>query len=296
MFKRKKGKDDASILFKRNTGEKILFLIAGIILGVWCLSLLFPYVWLIINSLESMVRFNDNIGKVLTFPTVPIFKNYIDAFTLLNDGDTSFLGMFWNSIWLSFSISAVSVFIPACTGYVFAKYNFRGKKVMYFLAILSMTLPIVGNTAANMRLKLALGLYDNPIARIVAGCGGFGSQFLIMLSIFEAVSWTYAEAVFIDGGNDFTVFFKIMLPQAIPAMITLLVTNVIANWKQYENILMYYPSYPTLITGLYNIQNNTRNKPVYFAGLVISSIPIVLLYALSSSAMMKNLSVGGIKG
>ncbi len=297
---KKKQEDVSAVLFQRNAGEKLLYFIAGLILTIWCISLLYPYTWLLINSLEDAVKYAINMSqdKIFTFPETLKFENYINAFRLISWNNTGFIGMFWNSVWLSFTISIVGVFFPACTGYVFAKYNFKGKRIIYFLAIMSMTLPVVGNSAANMKLKLFLGLYDTPIARIIAGTAGFGSDFLIMLSIFEGISWTYAEAVFIDGGNDFTVFFRIMLPQAVPAMLTLLVTAVIANWKQYENILMYYPSYPTLMTGLYLIKNETYKwgEPVYYAGLVISTIPIVLLYAFSSSAMMKNLSVGGIKG
>ncbi len=301
MFGKKiKTAEDPAILYQRNAGEKIVFGIVFGLLGLYCLSLLLAFAWLILFSLEDSVTYAYNALNrvVFAFPKTLKFGNYVEAFEKFDVYGTNFYGMFWNSLWLTLSISVLTVFMHSVTGYVFSKYKFKLKPLIYFLAIFSMTVPIVGNTAASMKLNIALGLYDNPIGRIVGGLGGFGANFLIMLAIFDSVPWSYAEAVFIDGGNDFTVFFKIMLPQVVPAMTTLFVSAIISHWKEYESMLLYFPSYPTLNTGLYIIKSDVARygAPVYYAGLVVSTIPVVLLYAFSSEAMMKNLSVGGLKG
>ncbi len=300
MKKKYKETDSAPILYQRNAGEKVIFAIVFVLLLTYCLSLLAAFAWLIISSLEDPIVYAENLldGIVFAFPKTLMFENYAAAFEKFNVYGTDFYGMFFNSIWLTFSISILTVFMHTVTGYVFSKYNFKCKALIYFLAIFSMTVPIVGNTAASMKLNIVLGLYDNPLGRIIGGLGGFGANFLIMLAIFDSVPWSYAEAVFIDGGNDFTVFFKIMLPQVVPAMMTLFVSAIISHWKEYESMLMYFPSYPTLNTGLYIIKSDVARygTPVYYAGLVVSTIPVVLLYIFCSDAMMKNLSVGGLKG
>ncbi len=300
VFKKKKDADTPSILFQRNTSERIAFGVVFVLLAIYCLSLLAAFAWLTISSLEDSKVYAENVykGVIFAFPKELKFINYAEAFKKFDVYGTNFYGMFGNSIWLTFTISILTVFMHSVTGYVFSKYNFKVKPLIYFLAIFSMTVPIVGNTAASMKLNIALGLYDNPLGRIIGGLGGFGANFLIMLAIFDSVPWSYAEAVFIDGGNDFTVFFKIMLPQVIPAMMTLFVSAIISHWKEYESMLMYFPSYPTLNTGLYIIKSDVARygTPVYYAGLVVSTIPVVLLYIFSSDAMMKNLSVGGLKG
>ncbi len=300
MAKVKKPEDN-SILTQRTLTEKIIFGIVFTILAIYCLSLLLPFVWLIVNSLQDSIVYamNSLDGKPFALPKKWLFKNYIDALMSLKYKNTNLFGMFFNSIWMTLGVSVTSVFCHSVTGYCFAKYDFKAKPVMYFMAIFSLTVPIVGTTAASYRINLALGLYNNPLGIFVGGLGGFGSNFLIMLAIFKSIPWSYAESVFIDGGNDFTVFFKIMLPQAIPAMLTLLVTAIIMHWKEYENILMYYPDYPTLSTGLYMISTmlvRTGGHTKYFAGLIVSTIPILVLYILASDSMMKNLSVGGLKG
>ncbi len=301
MFKKvRKASDDSAILYQRNAGERVAFGVIFVIMALYCLSLLTAFAWLIIVSLQDPVvhAYNSLNRVVFSFPEKLKFENYAEAFKKFDVYGTNFYGMFWNSIWLTFSASILTVFMHTVTGYVFSKYHFKAKAFIYFLAIFSMTVPIVGNTAASMKLNIALGLYDNPFGRIIGSLGGFGANFLIMLAIFDSVPWSYAEAVFIDGGNDFTVFFKIMLPQVIPAMMTLLITAIITHWKEYESMLMYFPSYPTLNTGLYIIKSDIARygAPVYYAGLVVSTIPVVALYIGSSDAMMKNLSVGGLKG
>ena len=301
LKKMKKLTEDRSILNKRKGAEKIVFGIVCVLFAVYAISLIYPLLWLVVNSFKSSKDYGLDFDPFALPKYGWQFTNYIQAFVeLRHDGTgTTFVGMFINSIWTGVGAALISAFFHACTGYVFAKYNFKMKAIMYFLVIFSLTVPIVGAMAATYKLKIALGLYDNPLAIAITNASGFGGNFLVMYALFKGISWTYAEAVYIDGGNDFVVFFKIMLPQALPAIVTLFIQSVITHWKEYTNILMYLPSYPTLATGLYLVQNLAGMQviyPVYYAGLVLSVIPIVALYAFSASAMMKNLSVGGIKG
>ncbi len=293
-------KSEDGVLTQKTTTEKIVF---GIVLGlliIYCLTLLLPFLWVIVNSFQEGTQFVANrfAGKPFRLPEKWLLSNYRDAFVKLEYNGTNLFGMFFNSVWMTLGVSITSVFTHAVTGYCFAKYDFKAKPVMYFLAVLSLTVPIVGTTAASYKINLFLGLYNNPLGIFVGGLGGFGGNFLIMLAIFKGIPWSYAESVFIDGGNDYTVFFKIMLPQALPAMTTLLVTAIILHWKEYENILMYYPDYLTLSTGLYLVEKALARdgQPTYYAGLILSTVPILVLYVCSCDSMMKNLSVGGLKG
>ena len=119
-----------------------------------------------------------------------------------------------------------------------------------------------------------------------------------MYGIFKNISWSYAEAVFIDGGGHFTVFFKIMLPQALPAITVLLIDNAIDLWNESHTFIMYLPSTPTLATGMYYAKGEiTRfGYPLYYAGLVMTIIPPVLVFIRFSDFMMRSLSIGGLKG
>ena len=96
-----------------------------------------------------------------------------------------------------------------------------------------MILPIVGSDGAALRFYGATGLFDTPWYLILGGLGGLGGmQFLIMYGFFKNVHWAYAEAVFIDGGNDFTAFFKVMLPQAFSMMFLFFIMNFMLRQRQ----------------------------------------------------------------
>jgi raffinose/stachyose/melibiose transport system permease protein len=119
----------------------------------------------------------------------------------------------------------------------------------------------------------------------------------MLYSFFKSVSWEYAEAVFLDGGNDFTVFFKIMIPIAFPMVMTLFITGFIAQWNSYEAVLLYMPSFPTLAVGIYKVSGYFDNdRPLHYASMIISMIPVTIIFIAFSDVIMKNLSIGGLKG
>ncbi|MCL2751265.1 MAG: ABC transporter permease subunit, partial [Firmicutes bacterium] len=110
---------------------------------------------------------------------------------------------------------------------------------------------------------------------------------------------SYAEAVYVDGGGEYTVLFRIMLPVALPPMSALFIMACIGAWNDYMTVILYLPSYPTIASGLYEIQylfERDARLPLYFAALIISIIPVLTLFALFSGKIMKNMTVGGLKG
>ena len=80
---------------------------------------------------------------------------------------------------------------------------------------------------------------------------------------------------------------------------TYAITGAITNWNEYNTMILYLPSYPTLASGLFEYQSNAirmANYPVYFAGLIISMIPTLILFGIFSDKVMTSLSFGGLKG
>ena len=161
-----------------------------------------------------------------------------------------------------------------------------------------MTIPVVGNTGAMFKLVSDLNIYNTPFFLITA-LSGWGFNFMVMYGFFQSVSWSYAEAVFLDGGGHFSAFFKVMLPQAKMSVVTLLIVSLIQTWNNYLTPLLYLPDFPTIASGLYQLKLTAvraSNMPYYYAGLMLSALPIVILYACFSDVIMKNFSVGGLKG
>lgn len=292
---------ETSILTQRSKPEKIVFGIIFTFFAIYAFSLIFPFVWMAVLSLEEAKSLNTamKLNGAFYIPEVLYFSNYIDAFTTMEDNGVNFIGMLMNSAWFVGIGLLFTMFWHSITAYVFAKYKFKGRNFIYTCAIFSMIVPIVGSSGAMYRLMAELNLYDSgPLYLMVTSCGGFGGTFLMMYGIFANISWSYAEAVFIDGGSDNTVFFRIMFPQALPAIAAMAVNTGIGLWNNYGTALMYMPSTPTVASGLYKISLyiSDHGRPIYYAGLIISIIPVLIIYGFMSGSMMKNLSIGGLKG
>ena len=299
----KKAKSEGSILTKRSQSEKIVFGVVFAIFLVHCLTLIFPVLWMIASSLKTKNEYL--LENPFNMPAAPQFKNYIKAFSMLKTVTSSgievtFWGMLLNSLWYVGLTTFLYVLVPAMTGYVMSKYRFKGRELLYTAVITSMMIPIVGATAANLKFMSQLRIYDTPLLVVYNGLGaGFGASFLVYYGFFKSVSWSYAEAVQIDGGGPYVIFFKIMLPQAMPIMLTYAITYGISSWNEYESVLLYLPSYPTLAAGLIgykSILDRTGEFPIYYAGLIISMIPTLILFATFSNRIMGSISIGGLKG
>ena len=291
-IKRKENK----FLNRRTVPERIAFEIIFIIFAIHSLTLLVPTVWMFMSSFKGRLEY---FGEPFALPKVWEFNNYVQAFTMLNVGQTTFVGMIFNSLWYTVLATGVSLIMPSITGYVLSKYNFKCRTLIFSVAVACMVIPIVGATASHMKTIAFFGLYNSPFYVVVTNLGGFGGTFLVYYGFFKSVSWAYAEAAEIDGAGPFMIFFRIMIPQAVPILLTYAITGAIANWNEYNTMILYLPSYPTLASGLFEYQANmvrAADYPVYYAGLIISMIPTIILFSAFSGKIMTSLSIGGLKG
>lgn len=305
MLHRKKVQDVNFIFQKKTKGEQALHIVMIVILSAWCLTFLFPLLWLLIQSLFDRNSYAIDLilyGK-FSLPKVWHFENYLDAFSVLEvetgGTKTNFFGMLFNSLWFIAIGETWCLLWPVMVGYIFSKYRFPGRSSLYAVVIFAITVPVIGASGAYYKLIDFFNLYDTgPLFVIITGLGGFESSMLIYYGIFKGISWSYAESVFIDGGGHTRAFFSVMLPQAMPAISAMMVTSLISLWNQYEQFIMYLPSFPTVATGLYYVSLSTNDTPqvLYYSGLIISIVPVLIIYALMAEKMMKNLSIGGLKG
>ncbi len=304
---KRKASDEASVLTQRTKGEKILFGIVGAIFFLYSLTLLYPLFYLVVNSFQDGMTYILN--KILpdynpfALPDTWEFSNYLEAFQMSVPGLMGGDIYLWEMVGWSLYYSVTQVIIPVmsctCVGYVLSKYEFKGKELIYTIIIFTMTIPTVGTQGSSLKLAYALGTFNNPLLDLITHFTGTGLNFMVMYAFFKNISWSYAEAVFIDGGGEFTAFFKVMLPQAKNAIVTLCIITFITVWNNYERPMLYFPDYLPLAAGLYHLKqvaNDNANRPLYFAGLVISTIPLVVVYGVFSDMIFKNFSVGGLKG
>ena len=295
-------KHKKSILFRRSHGEKVVFTLMFAFFFLYAASLLFPFIWLVMSSLKTGIEFADDIamgGNAFSLPDVPQFRNYIVAFSKFNYLGVGFFGLMMNSVIYIAAVTVGSIFFPSVLGYCLSKYTFKLRGVIYGIGIFTMTIPIVGSMGAAYRLINLLGLYDTRLYLLTSLVANFGFNFLIMYGFFQNISWSYAEAVFVDGGGHFTVFFRIMLPQARPVFVVLAIMSSVGAWNEYMTMILYMPSYPTIASALYYVADTLQKEnsmPIYYALIVWSILPVLVVYAIFADKMMQNMSIGGLKG
>lgn len=303
----KKTLKNTSALSRRTMSEVIVFRIALAGFIIWGVLLAYPIIWVLLNSIKSAEQYYDNIfyAKPFEFPSEFYFQNYIDAFSKvkLKKGliESNFWIMLFNTLWYCTLKVGLGLVIPMAAAYALAKCQFPGRMLIYNTMILSSMIPIFGTQGAAYTFYYNLGLVNNPLFVIYTSFGVLGVGLMVSYGYFKTMDKGYAEAVYIDGGNDFVVFFKVMLPMALPLNITFAVLGFIAAWNDSGTFLIYLSEYPTLASGVFELSNGNdtlrfTNPPQYFALLIIMAAPVMIAFSLAADTIMENFSMGGIKG
>lgn len=266
------------------------------VFAFYAISLVYPLVWAFLSSLKESTEYMTH--NKMDLPEKWLFSNYLRAFEGLNIEGKNMFDMFFNSIWFTVGGTLAGVGVSCMTAYAVAKYRFPGSKLIYWTAIISMMIPVVGALPSQFKVYTALGIIETPWL-LLAFLNGFGFNFLVLHSYFESLPRSYMEAAFIDGAGHFTCFWKVMLPQAKSPIMALSIVSAIGFWNDYNTPLLFLKEYPTLSSGIYMYQViNTRilDMPVLFAGILLTAIPVLILYAFFSNKIMNISLEGGIKG
>lgn len=276
---------------------RIIKWIVFVIFVVYAVSLLFPFFWMLFNSVKPNGEFLS--GNVFGLPSTLTFANYsyILSYTI---GGESILKMFFTSVVLTVSGTFVNVFFSTIAAYCVAKYRFPGRGAIMAVAIFTMIMPIVGTLPAQVQMMELFRLDDSMLGVLFLYSGCFGFNFILMHSSFESISWTYAEAAQIDGANRADILFRIMLPIAGGPIVAVCVLQAINVWNDYSTPLLFMPSQKTLAVGLQKLQGELSgrggNYPGIFAAVIVAVLPIFALYACFQKKILENTVAGGLKG
>ena len=285
-------------------GKALHWIMWGILV-VYCVTLFVLPIWMILTSFKDPIEYATN---TFGLPTTISFENYKSVFNKLKiaiDDYTEYnmFHMFGFSLIYSLGSSFVNVFLTTCMAYVLSKYKFFGRNFIYNLGIVVMIVPIIGSLPSAMMVKDAMNIYDNMFLHILtspATCFS-GMNFLLLYGAFKSIPWDYAEAVFIDGGNDYTAFFKMYLPMILPTDMVIFVLSFLGSWNDYQTFMIWLPSTPNLAYGLYMFQGISRklykaSTVEIMAGFSLVIIPTVILYVSSQKLILSKFTVGGLKG
>ena len=291
-FRPRKDEDGA----KRHYGAPLIVL--AVIFFLYSLTLIFPLLWLLYNSVKSRQEFFNNPWA---FPQDILgnLANFGVVFTDFGLGE-----MLFNTIFLSVLCPLINLFCTTCVAYAYAKHTFKCRKLLYAVAMVPMLVSIAGTQPATYKLINNLGLYDSLFGILLMSTGGFGFNFMLISSLFINMSDAYREAAKIDGAGNWRIFLTIYVPQASNMLVALFILSFISTWNDYTTPFLYLPSHPTLATGIKAIENRLtvgndpyqNDYPKLFACMIWSVLPVLVLFVIFQNKIMKFSLGGGVKG
>ena len=284
-----------SKMMKKPLSRKIADIVMFSILFLLCGSYLYILIWGIIMG---CMTHNQTVMEPFKLPKEWHFENYIHAFKKLEVNETNMFGMIGNSLWLAIGGAFCDVFCSLMVAYACAKFNFFGRNIVHGTSLVIMTLPIIGAGSAAYRLIYGLGINDSPLF-LINYCTGFGTQYIILFGFMKNLSWSYAEAAYIDGASESQVFFKVMIPMCISPICALMLLRVIGIWNDYNTPILYLQEMPPIATGLKLFELDMTydaSKHILIAASMLSIMPVLVLFLIFNKTLLDLDLGGGIKG
>lgn len=273
---------------------KVVKWIVFAIFVLYSVSLLVPFIWMLISSFKSVGDFNS--GNIFGFPKEWKFDNLLTVLKYEIEGQT-ILSMLLMSIVTTVLGTVISVGLSTIAAYCVAKYEFPGRRFILGAAIFTMIVPIVGTLPAQVKMLDFFGIQDSLLAVLFLYSGCFGFNFILLHGSFKTISWSYAEAAQIDGANRFQILFRIMIPLAKGPIIAVCILQAIILWNDYSTPYLFMNSIQTLAVGLHSLQSEMSDQyPLVFSAVMVAVIPIVVLFACFQKTIIKNTVAGGLKG
>ena len=282
--------------------DKVFRVVLFLVMLFLSLTYVFMFVWIFANSLRTSSEFLINTFDIFDFGKYT-FENYKVLFNTQIAGSQRnpvyLMDTIWNTVVLVFGQVLLGITIPALSGYIVAKYQFKARKMLNGVALLQLIVPTIGTLATTYSLMTTFELTNTFLGIFLMNAGGFGFSFLLFKNFFSVIPWSYAESAFLDGASDFRVFVSIMYPQSVPILTAIAVTTFIAAWNDYFTAYIYLPARPTIslaVSQLYTKMSNRMQLPVAFAGMSLLALVSLGVFGIFNKFIMTNLSAGGLKG
>jgi len=267
-------------------------LLINIPVALFSISCIFPVIWMLYSSVKTDEEFALSI---ITLPKNINWENYIEAFRVGRMQD-----YFFNSIFNSVITVVGVLFLSYFIAYFLARFNFKGKTIIYYIFLFGMLIPIHSLLIPIFIQFSRLGLLNTRYTLLMPYIA-FGMPLAIFLfeSYIKTIPMEVEEAAVIDGCLTFTRITKVVLPLCKPVMSTVIVLTFLGAWNEFPFALTLLTSndFKTIPIGLTNFSGQySTSYTQLMAGLVIATLPVIIVYAILNKQIVKGMTAGAIKG
>lgn len=287
----------------KSRGEKIFKAVNYMLLGIIAIAALYPFVYVLSASIS--MPYNVTTGKVLLFPKGFTLEAYKEVL-----GNRDIWVAYGNTIYYTIIGTAVCMFFTICGAYALSKKRLRGRKLFTIFVTITMWFD-AGMIPFYLNLR-NLGLLNKRVGIIIAfACSAF--NVILLRTNFESIPEELEEAAAIDGANDFQIL-KIFIPLAKPALATVGLFYAIEKWNGYfwsmivltdKNKMPLQVLLKKMIvendiqsefTAALDFTSRISAETVTYATIIVSIVPILLVYPYIQKYFVKGMMVGAVKG
>ena len=260
---------------------------------IMALIILFPFYWMIISSLKTLPEYRQAIPTF--WPNEVMWGNYSKAFTTANLGN-----LFFNTLRVGVISTFASLIITVLSAFAFARLEFKGKEPLFGALLATMMIPGELFTITNYITVNQLGWMHSFTALIVPFLVSVFYIYLLRQNFMQIPNELYLAAK-VDGTSDLKYLWKVMIPLALPTLISITILKMMGAWNSYiwPKLVANDEAHQMITNGLRNAFTDTTGQadyPVQMAAVAIVSAPLFLVFLCLRKYIMQGVSRSGIKG
>lgn len=278
---------------KQRVGRVLYYFLVYAFLLIMAAAVLFPFYWMLISSVKSLDEYRLSVPTL--FPKLLQLSNYLTAFTSASLGR-----LFINTMIVGLISTILSLVITVLSAFAFARLEFRGKGVLFGALLATMMIPGELFTITNYATVTTFGWINTYTVLIVPFLVSVFYIYLLRQNFMQIPNELYLAAK-VDGTGDFKYLWKVMIPLALPTLISITILKMMGAWNSYiwPRLVANDAEHRLITNGLRNAFTETSgdvNYPVQMAAVVLVSTPLFIVFIFLRKYIMHGVSRSGIKG
>lgn len=291
---------------RQPAGDKMILIVGYVILGLFLVAIIFPVIYIILSSFIDPITL-QNRGLTFDFS-----KWTLTAYERVMSNAQIWVG-FRNALLYSIAATVLSGVITLLAAYPMSRPDFRGKG--FFNVVFVITMFFGGGLIPTYLLISDLNLLNNPLAIMLPGAFSVWNM-IIARTYYQGIPRDLQEAADIDGATEMAYFFKILIPVCTPIIATISMWNFVGMWNSYFDAMIYLkdPAKQPLQLVLRAILINSQPEPgmvsdmqstaeraqlaelLKYATIIISSLPLMIMYPFFQKYFDSGIMAGSVKG
>ncbi len=286
-------RDMRRVSSRQTVGKVVSKVMVYTFLILMAVIIIFPFYWMLISSVKSISEYRLSVPTL--FPREILLSNYVDAFQQANLGR-----LFLNTLYVGLVSTLLSLVITVLSAFAFARLEFKGKNALFAALLGTMMIPGELFTITNYATVNSFGWMDSFTVLIVPFLVSVFYIYLLRQNFLQIPNELYLAAK-VDGTSDLKYLWKVMIPLALPTLISITILKMMGAWNSYvwPRLVANDEKYQLITNGLRNAFTDSTgdvNIPVQMAAVAIVSFPLFLVFIFLRKYIMKGVSRSGIKG